>query len=367
VTGPFVVDGTPDPVATWRLIPCEVNCPPPRYWHTMVLDETRDRMIVFAGCTGQGAAKTPYNDVWALDLASDTWSELHPSGMLPAPRVGHLSVFDTQSNRMVMFGGYAFGAWGGGFWELSFATGTDGVWSEVISPWSTPSPPEPYRVSGFTSCPNDAAERGGGQQVIVMVDLYKLPSTIVPAEDVALVDVDLSGGGVAASFVPASDAGSVPSPRPPLLTEHPPCVYDAGHDRLIMTGSHTPPTGYVFGAWEFSLAPGAEGWRSLAQSYDIPPFGYLQRLMTPLVFDPTRNCAVLFSGGVMIPDSGDNATRLLHLDLPGFTHWRCCVASGVAPSPRSAHTMVYDPVRDRFILFAGGGSGLNNDTWELRF
>ncbi len=63
-------------------------------------------MTVFGG----GGATSEFNDVWVLANANglggtSTWTQLSPSGALPAAREGLPAVYDPSTNRMVIFAG----------------------------------------------------------------------------------------------------------------------------------------------------------------------------------------------------------------------------------------------------------------------
>lgn len=78
------------------------------------------------------------------------------------------------------------------------------------------------------------------------------------------------------------------------------------------------------------------------------------------VYDPVRN-RILVIGG-----SGDDSFNdVWELSLDGAPQWTLLTPAGTPPSPRFNHTVVYDPIRDRIVLFGGGWPDHPNDTWEL--
>jgi hypothetical protein len=83
--------------------------PPARAEHSAVLDPTTNTMIVFAGIEQfNSGTPTDLNDVWLLHNAESSgldWVHLSPSGTKPAPRLGPTGVYDSTSNRMIIFGG----------------------------------------------------------------------------------------------------------------------------------------------------------------------------------------------------------------------------------------------------------------------
>lgn len=67
-------------------------------------DAARNRLLVFGGNTStSGLTLTGTADLWALDLASGTWSELAAGGTAPSPRLYHSAV--VVGSEMVVFGG----------------------------------------------------------------------------------------------------------------------------------------------------------------------------------------------------------------------------------------------------------------------
>src|SRR5262245_21597156 len=69
-------------------------------------------------------------------------------------------------------------------------------------------------------------------------------------------------------------------------------------------------------------------------------------------YDPIRGRMLVF-GGTTKFGSGQNAD-LLSLSLSGTDPlWVPIHASGTSPTGRYEHTMVYDPVRDRMLVFGG--------------
>ena len=54
------------------------------------------------------------------------------------------------------------------------------------------------------------------------------------------------------------------------------------------------------------------------------------------------------------------------LSFSGGPAWSHIVPSGAVPPPRNGHSAIYDPVRDRMIVFGGvDGSTYRNDAWAL--
>jgi hypothetical protein len=116
-TGP-VVRCIPAPVfnaETWRYDPtCDrwdavmgEAHPSPRSRMAWALDTRRRRMVVFGGRfrAGSTGSYTLYNDVWAFDLATETWEAITPEGEAPAARSNAAAVYDPERDALVLFGG----------------------------------------------------------------------------------------------------------------------------------------------------------------------------------------------------------------------------------------------------------------------
>ncbi|HLF06218.1 MAG TPA: kelch repeat-containing protein [Thermoplasmata archaeon] len=114
----------PGPLASlWTQLAPTGGPPTARYAHTSVYDNASNRMVVYGGYDAVGEK----DDAWVLENASGlggtpAWTQLVFTGPTPDARVGHTSVYDSGSNRMVVFGG-AGGSFMNDVWLLSEANG----------------------------------------------------------------------------------------------------------------------------------------------------------------------------------------------------------------------------------------------------
>jgi len=80
------------------------------------------------------------------------------------------------------------------------------------------------------------------------------------------------------------------------------------------------------------------------------------------VHDPAHDRMLVFGGDSHGPLRND----VWALSLAGATEWSELIPSGPPPGPRSAHCAIYDPPRERMVVFGGSGAtALLDDVWAL--
>lgn len=90
----------------WSLLSPTGTPPAPRYTQNAYYDSLLNRMIIWSG---QGAAQSLFNDVWAYNISSNAWQQLWPDSNqagVPMKRYGTASVFDPLNRRFVTFAGF---------------------------------------------------------------------------------------------------------------------------------------------------------------------------------------------------------------------------------------------------------------------
>lgn len=78
------------------------GAPPPRGESALAYDVESDRAILFGGQSGN----LTFNDTWAFDANEGSWTLMAPPTS-PPPLSGHAMVYDSESDRVVLFGGSA--------------------------------------------------------------------------------------------------------------------------------------------------------------------------------------------------------------------------------------------------------------------
>jgi hypothetical protein len=88
---------------TWQLVETPGPDPGSRREHRAVYDPLRHRMIVFGG--RKQSRSIFLNDVWTLDLATDTWREVEVTGVRPHPVRQTALGYSARDDVLTMFGG----------------------------------------------------------------------------------------------------------------------------------------------------------------------------------------------------------------------------------------------------------------------
>src|SRR5258706_5273345 len=78
------------------------------------------------------------------------------------------------------------------------------------------------------------------------------------------------------------------------------------------------------------------------------------------IYDPVRQRMIVFGG-----NDGALSNQVWALSLSGPPAWTLLTPIGTPPSPREAHAAIYDPIGDRMIVFGGTDGTLRNEVWSL--
>lgn len=153
----------------------------------------------------------------------------------------------------------------------------------------------------------------------------------------------------------ASEDGEwVDYPPPRRLSMHA-AVYDPIRDRFIVFGGLTSSAGGDDQVWTFSPATGL--WSRATPAGTAPS----ARRDHTLVYDQVSDRVLLYGGwnrGQLLGDAWE-------LSLSGVMTWRQVVPDGQGPLPRCEHAAVFDPVRNRMLVFGGFHGARTNELWEL--
>jgi hypothetical protein len=301
-----------------------------RKGHSGLYDPARGRMIVFGGDNG-----TPLNDTWSLSLGNlPTWERLAPNDPLPAGRALHGAVYEPQRDRMVIFGGRSTVPLND-TWELTFSG--ELAWRQLTPTGTPPSPREDV------ACVLDASRGrmivfGGADLGGVYNDVWALSLLGTPA------------------WTHLTPTGTAPEARGAAQI-----AYDSVRDRVIVYGGFDRQFLPLGDAWVLTFTP-TPAWTKLTPT-GTPP---APRFAAAVVHDPLRS-RLLVSGGTDF-DQYFADTHALTFYAGTISAWSPVTAPGGAPTARSDHKAVYDPVSDRMLFFGGQNlAGVLHETWALEF
>jgi hypothetical protein len=305
---------------TWiQLSPTE-GPPDARTLHTSAYRISTNRMIVFGGADGLEVGEKLLNDLWILEDADGTtgvpsWTQITTESS-PSARSSHTAVYDTNSNRMIVFGGRV-GVGGSGspvlsneVWVLENADATE---EDNPPKWTQLSPADgPIGREAHTAVYDRNKNRMivfGGSVGVGSEGSALLTDEVWVLENANGTDEDNSPKWTKLSLE-----------NGPTGREAHTAVYDPNTDRMVVFGGNA--------------RVGTDDSTSL-----------------------TREVWVLVDAIRIVEDSSPRWTRLFPSGDPGA---------------REFHTATYDPTTNRLTVFGGSrqigptdSSTLSNDVWIL--
>ena len=243
--------------------------------------------------------------------------------LLPASLSGHSAVYDATRKRMIVFGGDD-GAPRNDVWVLALEDARE--WS-VLSTAGTPPPPR----AGHSAIYDPIRDRmivfggGGGSRRV-----WELSFTSV------------------ATWNEITPSGTLPTARYGHSA-----IYDPVRNRMVIFGGYNSGPGSGSDVWALALS-GNPVWTDLT-----PETSPSARGAHSAIYDPIRDRMLVFGG------SSNTDSEVWALTLAGTPTWSVLAISGEPPTGRRGHCSIYDPLRDRMIVFAGDADGSRNDTWAL--
>jgi len=284
-----------------------------------VYDPVRRRMVLFGGADYDVYL---YNDTWALDLgATPAWHTLSP---VPETRVSPMTAYDAGADRWVVFGGYPTRPQDNDTWLMDLESGR---WRALDPDASAP----PSRAGG--SMVYDAANRRmllfGGTGATDYDDIWALSLDGEPG------------------WTPIEVAG----PRPAARFGHG-AILDLARHRMLVRGGLNNTTGQLYDAWALAL-DGTPSWQQLSTGGDALPLWFTS---PSIGLDAPHNR--LFAVLREYPQS------VYTLSLAAPATW-ARIDLGEAPTFNEGRAALYDPQRDRFVMFGASTAGTAYDATFL--
>ncbi|NDJ78794.1 MAG: hypothetical protein GYB65_21295 [Chloroflexi bacterium] len=287
--------------------------PRPRGIHRMAYDSESDRIIMYGGQTaGQMSPVSALTDTWAYDVSSNTWAQMSPVES-PPQGFGPLA-YDVQSDRIVYFvGSTGFG----------YASSSTWVYDYNTDSWTNMSPDNaPPAAIGARMAYDTESDR--------MILFGGFDNATYPGDRNFLTET------WAYDYDSNTWTQMQPEVSPPGMWNHA-MAYDGSADRVIL----------VFGGtWAYDY--NTDTWEALDEFYEYYFAG--------IVYVTGLEQVVLYGG---VSASGPHRTTWA-FDYEA-RDWIRLDPEG-SPGARGWHAMAYNSAADRIIMFGGGRT---NESFEL--
>ena len=330
-TGGGTTDNTSaSTLRVWTEIHPVGDLPSPRYGHAMVYDSTSDKVILFGG---RGRDEF-LGDTWMYDPAANTWTELSPAGDTPVARNGHAMVYDPVGQKVVLFGGVNAKGRLDDTWMYDPAANT---WTEL-----EPRGPQPPVRWGHAMAYDSVSGK------VILFGGYEWESG-GPRSDTWAYDA------TANTWTLLRPTGDHPPERAGLSL-----VYDEAGGAMILFGGNSQGGDWFVlqdDTWRYD--PSADSWTIIDPTGSHPSGRWFQSM----AYDPGTGTVVLFGGW---GDAGFlDDTWVFD---PVADRWAMINPADTAPPGRNLQAMVYDASSGRMLMFGGYTAGsdsalLLNDMW----
>jgi hypothetical protein len=310
--------------------------PEAREHAALVVDTTGNRILMFGG-SGYAPQGTPLDDSWEFDLASETWTEITPTGDVP-PGGGSRRVAQVPGQSIAyLWGGYGAGfANFGNLYRVDYSSG-GAVFTELVQNGAPPA----RSLHGFAY---DA-------QTARLFVFAGFGNTVLDDLWTATLDGDT------ANWTQVS-LGNAPSPRYGFFYG-----VDETRGRLILfSGAQSggQPLNPARDTWALDLRADPPTWTLLLEGDAVPP----GRRNGCFVMDPLGPRLFVWGG------TGDGATTeksLFAFDArPGKERWSTLDLENEPPL-RSSGMAAYDPTQDHVWLGFGNDAAVYRDFTKLGY
>src|SRR5262249_5726986 len=139
-----------------------------------------------------------------------------------------------------------------------------------------------------------------------------------------------------------------PLGTPPSARTGSRAIYDPVRDRMLVFGGTPAGNVDLNDVWSLTLS-GSPAWTLLSPTGNAPE----GREVHTAIYDPVRDRMLIFGGYAAVGNTALN--DVWSLALSGTPAWSK-VSTGAPPAARYHHTAIYDPIRDRMVVFGGGNT-----------
>ncbi len=317
---------------SWTKLP-----PPQGNQAAAAYDPLRERMLVFGG---QDESRQITDALWSLSLSgTPAWTRIVTTGPAPGARLGHVLLYDSRHDRLLLFGG-ADSMSRSDIWALPLAT-PPLQWTQ-LSPTGTPPSRRAYSQAVYDSLDDRVVVFGGADSLVMDGGPIDFRNDVWA--------LSLSGAPAWSELTPA---GTPPSPRAGASI-----VYDRARQQMVLF--HGYDGTMLDDGCTLSL-DGSPTWAPLEVTGDVP----LGRCLSAIAYDAPEDRVVVF-GGLVDPQTSEALDDVWSLDL-ATPAWTELLPAGDAPSARAFAASAYDAPRNRMVIY-GGDSGMDMVTdavWSL--
>jgi N-acetylneuraminic acid mutarotase len=316
--------------------------PPGRCSQAVAYDASLERVIMFGGSGHSGFL----NDTWAYSPEADAWTELTPTGTVPAPRGGGMMAYDPTSGRLILFGGTVqLDSEDGDGGDISSAETwaydpAANSWAKLMPAGTTPLP-----LTGATLLYDPVTQRmllfGGWNQSVPDSPNYL---------------------NYLWAYDPATNEWTVlhPERAGPSRRWGYAAAYDSSAGRMTVFGGEAvgvSPGGPYDDTWAYDSL--ANTWTELRPQGEVPA----ARTGAKMVYDTVGRRIIMFGGC----RSGNSTyfNDIWAYDSAANT-WTQLDPSGALPSSRIFPLLVWVSSAGQIVMFGGlGPVGFPNDTWAF--
>lgn len=297
---------------TWvRIYPA--HTPGARSAHVMVLDSTRNRIVVFGGkrtdTSSSKGPQTALNDTWAF--ANGDWSQIDAPNA-PSPRIMAGAAYDPDRDRIVLFGGE------------SISTDGKNTTANLYDTWE---------FDGTTW-----TQRGGeGPKVNKPTVVYDQAN-----KQTLLLGLDENSSSKSATLMYRYDAANgtwvqlTPTGLPDCVNESQ-VTFDPTRNRVVLTGGVCNSSSVADVTYEWD----GTQWTKVDTKVAVDRvFG------GGFAYDPVHHNDVLYGGTIAF----SNVRSATFVYQNGDWQQR---ADASAPNPRSMSAFWFDPHTNRLMLYGG--------------
>jgi hypothetical protein len=289
--------------------------------HSAIYHPPTNRMIVFGGRT---AVDTVSGELWSLNLTTNQWTQLTPTGISPEMRYSHNAHYDSLNNRMIIWSGRSpFSDLLNDVWAYNFASNS---WQELWPDGNTSG--VPLKRYGTASV-FDPVNR----QFVTFAGFTNSGRF----EDTWTFNVDN-----------LSWQDRTNNPHPPKRCLHT-AVFARDQRKMVMYAGQND-AGPLDDIWTLNIDNFA--WQNVT-----PQFRPSARFWNSTIYSGNGN--VIIFGGL-----GSIALADMWKFSLSTYQWEIVNQGSTVPGARWGHSGIYIPSQDRMIIFGGEGDSLYTDTWQ---